>query len=266
MTLWPRAAGNLPCHRQRADSRSGEEDGHDALAATGCWQLLWTWGSFAACISKDNIPSRQPQHLSHLPVVGTAQSWLGHARDQEQGFGRGFAGRSSSTDPAPLNHSVPTGSASICRYQCQTASPGLSKERPAVFQSCTGVWHGRGTPGGQTIQRACRGARGDRLPAEAACFLPALQQGAELLCKPATEVAAGISERGLCLQKCQTSPPEPPSSGREPAAAGSSPSPGSPRRHPGRARCTPLHPNPHSHPSACSQTHGGMHTQRCTHT
>lgn len=40
------------------------------------------------------------------------------------------------------------------------------------------------------------------LSAEAACFLPALQWGTELLCKPAHEVAADVCKRGLCLQKC----------------------------------------------------------------
>lgn len=41
------------------DSPGGEEDRHDAGAAMGCWQLLCTWGSFATCISKDNIISFQ---------------------------------------------------------------------------------------------------------------------------------------------------------------------------------------------------------------
>lgn len=42
-----------------ADSPGGEEDRHDAGAAIGCCQLFWTWGSFATCISKDNIISFQ---------------------------------------------------------------------------------------------------------------------------------------------------------------------------------------------------------------
>lgn len=131
--------------------------------------LLWIWGRFSICIRKYNIPSRQPQHLSHLPVVGTLRSWLGLTGHQEQRFCQGSARGSSSTNPAPLSYSAPTGSASVCRCPHQTASPMLSKELPAAFLSCTGAWHGREMLGGQTLHRAWQGAHGDRHPAEAAC-------------------------------------------------------------------------------------------------
>lgn len=157
----------------------------------------------------------------------------------------------------PPIYSTPTGSAPVHRRQHQTASPGLSKELPDVFLSCTGVWHGEGTLGGQT--KSLVGSTGSlqKPPASFQFCSGAPSSFANLLLK---WLLAFLREVSVC-RSTKLPPLSLP-------AVGGSLQPPCLAPHAGTRRgrgVLPLHPNPRSHPLACSHTHGHPHTEECAH-